>query len=75
MQKQEPAKWSWRACKVAILLGHAGNGLDKIVFDYQRAVERNEHIPLLFISFSIQNRTLELEIHQDNKRKGKGRVP
>lgn len=38
MQKQEPVKWSWRACNAAILHGHAGNVPDKIVFGYQRAM-------------------------------------
>lgn len=57
MQKQEPAKRSWRACNLAILLGHAGNVPDKIVFGCQSSLRGTEHVPLLFISFLMQNRT------------------
>lgn len=69
MQKQESANWSWRACKVAILHGHAGNVPDKIVFDCQRTVEGNEHVPLLFISFSMQNRTLNCQSVESDQKK------
>lgn len=62
MQKQEPAKWSWRACNLAILLGHAGNVPDKIVFGCQSSLRGTEHVPLLFISFLMQNRTLRVAV-------------
>jgi hypothetical protein len=50
-QKQEPAKWSWRACNAAILHGHAGNVPDKIVFGCQgamRAINLSLYYPLHF---------------------------